>query len=304
MNKLELTGLDGSNPVAFLAALGTLRALTLAWPDKDVRMSWSRVAGWMPVLHARDIAQEDVVRALHDEVERAAGDETLGMANDLTIPVGDYRKHLIDQLSKQHDPESLAYAAAFGCDAIGDNKGNISDTALRTMSGAGHQHFLKTMRDVLGETTPAHVTRTLFESWRYEDPLRGRSLRFDPLDDKRRALQWYDPSGDPTRNTSGNVLGANALAVLGIPLLVVVPLGGRLETTGFRGHRSNDCFWTWPLWGVPLTLAAVAPLLALQELQADEVSRDTLTARGVVEVFRSQRITVGKFRNFTPARPV
>ena len=31
---LVLTGLDGSNPLAFLAALGTLRGLTLAWPER------------------------------------------------------------------------------------------------------------------------------------------------------------------------------------------------------------------------------------------------------------------------------
>jgi len=33
---LILTGLDGANPLAYLAALGTLRGLTLAWPERLV----------------------------------------------------------------------------------------------------------------------------------------------------------------------------------------------------------------------------------------------------------------------------
>ena len=31
---LLLVGLDGANPLAFLAALGTLRGLTIAWPER------------------------------------------------------------------------------------------------------------------------------------------------------------------------------------------------------------------------------------------------------------------------------
>ena len=38
---LVLNGLDGANPLAFLAALGTLRGLTLAWPERRIRLSWT-----------------------------------------------------------------------------------------------------------------------------------------------------------------------------------------------------------------------------------------------------------------------
>ena len=31
---LLMAGLDGANPLAFLAALGVLRGLTLTWPDR------------------------------------------------------------------------------------------------------------------------------------------------------------------------------------------------------------------------------------------------------------------------------
>ena len=50
-NGLLLSGLDGGNPLAFLAALGTLRGLTIAWPGRRVRLSWD-VVGYLASLPA------------------------------------------------------------------------------------------------------------------------------------------------------------------------------------------------------------------------------------------------------------
>ncbi|MFQ5473704.1 MAG: hypothetical protein ACE5FA_12580 [Dehalococcoidia bacterium] len=307
---LELTGLDGSNPLAFLAALGTLRALTRAWPDQPVRMSWTQSAGWHPMLATR-FGPDDVIEALHSEVRSATVHPTLTVADDLTLDGPSFRRHLRTQVDAACNEESTSntgpteYAAAFGCDAICDERsGRIADTALRTMSGAGHQHFLKTMRSVLQQTKAADLDKTLFQPWRYNDPLQNLNLRFDPLDDKRYALRWDDPSGDPTRRTRGNMLGANALAVLGIPMLPTAPMSTRLETTGFRGHRSHDCYWTWPIWKCAIGCDTVCSLLAHGELQSDVPNRRLLSALGVAEIFRSQRITVGKFRNLTTAQAV
>lgn len=306
MNELVLTGLDGSNPLAFLAALGTLRGLTRAWPEQNVRLSWTANAGWRPAISLECSKQESVVAALYETLQTTKNNATLGLADNLTIPADEYRAHLRQQLERQNPPDSdaTAFGAAFGCDAICDDKGNIVDTALRTMSGAGHQHFLKTMRKILEETTNDHISKTLFEPWRYDDPLKNLSLRLDPSDDRRYALRWDDPSGDPTRKNQGNVLGANALAVLGIPLLVAAPVRGRLDTTGFKGSSARNTYWTWPIWQYPASLDVARSLLALSELQEESPRRDRLRAMGIGEVFRSQRLTVGKFRNFTPAQPV
>ncbi|MEK6210943.1 MAG: hypothetical protein AABM64_11340 [Pseudomonadota bacterium] len=73
----------------------------------------------------------------------------------------------------------------------------------------------------------------------------------------------------------------------------------QLETTGFRTSASRGTFWTGPIWETPIGLDDVCSLAALKDLQAETPDRPTLSARGVVEVFRSQRLTVGKFRNFT-----
>lgn len=44
-------------------------------------------------------------------------------------------------------------------------------------------------------------------------------------------------------------------------------------------------------------------LVALKDLQGETPDRTSLSARGIVEVFRSQRLTVDKFRNFTWGMP-
>ena len=83
-----------------------------------------------------------------------------------------------------------------------------------------------------------------------------------------------------------------------------MPSRGRLETVGFQGHRSHDTFWTWPLWNIPLSLEVVRSALSLSELVTLEQDRANLLRRGIVAVYRSQRLTVGKFRNFTPAQAI
>ncbi len=97
--------------------------------------------------------------------------------------------------------------------------------------------------------------------------------------------------------------GANRLAIEGLPLLPVMPGERQLETTGFRTGGSKGTFWTWPIWTVPVALDTLRSLLALQELQGNFIDRAQLEKRGIEEVFRSQRLTTGKFRNFTRGTP-
>ncbi len=48
---LDLPGIDGSNPLGALAALGVLRSLTHAWPTRDVRLHWRILnGGWKAVI--------------------------------------------------------------------------------------------------------------------------------------------------------------------------------------------------------------------------------------------------------------
>lgn len=303
----ELTGLDAGNPLAFLAGLGVLRGLTLAWPDAPPRLSWQSARGALrPILHRAAVENTDTLcEALHNQLRATvdANIPALSFAKDLTVTGKAFREEVTVKAQTDCSRENRAaadYAAAFGCEAVTDPKTDkILDTALRTMSGAGHQHLLAFMRQLLQDTSPEQIETALFHRWTYPDP--GPSLRWDPADDRRYALRWAEPSGDPIRT----VRGANALAVLGLPLLPTQPGGAQnLDTTGFSRKPRQGTFLTWPIWEYPLPLDVVRSLLALKEIQADKPRRELLTPRGIIEIFRSQRITQGKYRNFTTAQPV
>jgi hypothetical protein len=303
----DLNGLDGSNPLAFLASLGALRGLSIAMTEgPPPRLSWRTLDGALrPVLHAgMDLEADALCESLREQLQRTASIPALGFAADLSVTGAKLREvaTLALQECAPEDRTSADYVAAFGCESITDPKSdNISDTALRTMSGAGHQHFLAFMRQLLTETTAEELHTTIFHPWAYTDS--GPSMRWDPADDRRYALRWTEPSGDPIRT----VRGANALAVLGLPLLPTQPLGNGLGTTAFSTVRRQGIFLTWPIWAPSIPLEVVRSLLALKGLQGfgdNPPPRGELASRGIIEVFRSQRITQGKYRNFASARPI
>jgi hypothetical protein len=161
------------------------------------------------------------------------------------------------------------------------------------------------MRHVLRTVTAEHVHRALFAPWTYGDPIENSTLRWDPSDDVQYALRWRNPSGDPERRKRGSMLGANALAIHALPLFPTAPVGRRLETVGFT-RRDQAVTWTWPIWEPPAPLSVVRSVLAIADIQVrslDAATRAALACRGVREIFRSRRVTRGKFRNFTPAEP-
>ncbi len=306
-SEVPLIGLDGSNPLAFLASLGTLRSLCNAWPGRHVRMSWSSTGPRRPVLHTQQpVTPPEVMLALVGQLKTMEDHPAWSLGPDLNVASEQFREfaeRAAAHAFQTHDRTWSDFASAFGCEATVSSDGKIQDTALRTMSGAGHQHFVQFMSLIVQRTTAKHLEKTLFETWRYDDPVEKSTLRWDPQDDVRRALQWRDPSGDPERKRKGNMLGANRLAIEALPLLPTIPVGHELRTTGFSGRGSQSTYWTWPIWSGALSLDVVRSLLATPDLQLAHGSQD-LRSRGVMEVMRCRRLTIGKFRNFTPAQPV
>jgi hypothetical protein len=308
---LDLRGLDGSNPLGFLAALGTLRLVDA--PELPARLSWHRAHGaWTARLWIAAPAPSEgaLAERFAGRLRASAGHPAFEQNwDDLSVHPDEFRRFAdAAQETSRRDREWADFAAAFGCEATVEATGGeptIQDTAFRTMRGAGHQHFLKTMRHVLGEVTAEQVRKTLFEPWTYDDPLEKSSLRWDPNDDVRYALRWRNPSGDPERKKRGSMLGANALAIHALPLFPTAPARRRLATTGFS-RFGRDTVWTWPIWEPPASLSVVRSLLGLPDLQQrwlDPATRSALARRGVSEIYRSRRITVGKVRNFTPGEP-
>jgi hypothetical protein len=298
MYEIELVGIDGTNLLGYLAALGTLRVLTVAEPRAEVRVRWVEEVRWTPIVcHSRIATRDELIEAL---AERLCGRSSINPAweigNDLTLAMPDFRAHLEKACARGPEERGVAdFLAAFGSDALGSRskKGQISDTEFRTMSGAGHQHFLGFMRELADGTAAEHLRRALLDPWDYAD---GRpSLRWDATDYRPHALRAEDPSGDPIRT----MRGANRLAVEALPLFPTVPERRRLRTVAFEDTDAGAEV-AWPIWSEPLSLDVVAALLACEDVQ--KADRSTLARRGVAQVFRAKRFTDGQYRNFSPAR--
>lgn len=299
-HEIKLPGLDGANPLGFLAALGTLRTLSESKAYGTVKMFWQAAGTWVPVI-ATDTpcTEETLVETLLTALSAGEGLEPFTLGEDLNVSPEVFRAYALSvcQRSTASSRRAVDFVAAFGCDGVAEEN-VIKDCELRTMSGAGHQHFLGFMRQLMQTTTREHLRTALLARWSYEDD--GPSMRWDPEDDRRYALRWKEPSRDKVQT----VRGANCLAVQGLSLLSSVPTGHGLRTTGFSGLRVRNTFWSWPIWVLPIAMDAVRSLLAYPSLAAPSPNAAHLSRLGVAQVFRSQRLTVGKFRNFAPARAV
>jgi len=296
-----LIGLNGSNPLAFLAALGTLRTLTLARPDETVKMNWEQYEGaWRPRVWC-SLANNGkaIIKTLNEHLAKASNRVSFAIGDNLNLPAGEFRSHLLKSIENVELLTSPAaridtdFLAAFGSEAVVDENGLMTDTALRTMSGAGHQHFLKVFRELVAKTDADHLRRALLLPWDYADEGRGMNLRWDPADDRRYALRWDDPSGDPSKT----MRGANRLAMEALPSLPTMPIDRGLATTAFEGKS-----FFWPIWTSKLSLDVTRSLLNyVIELKANAAFTPSV---GVGALFTSTRINpTSKFRSFTPGKP-
>lgn len=303
-----LSGLDGSNLLGFLAALGTLKAVSDMSPGADWRMRWTNDTGpWRPILEGSAASQPDDLVADLAAHLGSTSNRALEIAENLNIPSAAFRSLALEaqEAAKSDDRRYADYIAAFGCEnAVARNrKGQpIQDTFLRTMSGTGHQHFLGTMLKTVAEAGPEHLRRSLFEPWQRRDPKLG--LRWDPAEYRPYALRW----GNPSKEDATTERGANRLAIEALPLLpTAITHSGRLQTTAFTQRVGYGTLISWPIWTVSINIDTVASVLRLDELQPTPQRESprwhSLTQLGIAAVYRSRRFIDGHYLNFTAAEP-
>ena len=329
---LALPGLDGSNPLAFLAALGTLVVCDRLSNDEQ-RPDWLKVAprlSWgdddsphIPILHFTNEppTSEAFARFLAQEMPRLLEHHPASLAfemlrSDEATQAEHYRRLRADTQLK--DRSVLDWITALFCESAPGTASQLQTVRKDYLVGnvnqvlcggetTADQRRLRREKDetkhqaLRVEFLQEKLFRTLFETWDYADPLDNQSLHWEPSEDRRHAYQWNVPSGDPTRKQSGGMLGANRLGLEAFPLFLMLPDGERIKTRGFRGNRANNTFWIWPLWSMPASIPVIATLLSMQAIQDDKVSNDVLKQFGIEAVFKLQRILVGKTPNFTPA---
>jgi len=288
-----LRALDGSNPLAFLAALGTLRLLHLGEPDARVRMCWERVDGsWHPELQGLHLDEVELSDRLIS-AQWAPTDAFASIGKNLTVPGKQFAPFISEaqRFATRQDRRTADFAAAFGCETCENPaKGRIQHTELCFITGSGHQDFLGTIGALAASVTPAHIRDALFGEWRVE---RGLSMRWDPSDASEYALRWDDPGP----RGAWAVWGANRLAAEALPYYPAIPVERGLRTTGFsRRNRRSD--FTWPIWKGLAGYDTVRSLVSLGELQQDTPRRDVLRAMGIEELYRAERVRIGQGANF------
>lgn len=281
---LLLPALNGSEPLAFLAALGALRGALRRWPEAG--LSWSGEAFYQPALHFEtNVTEEELVSALIEACRAALQlDAFTLLGSDMKVSPETYRNHLL-RLSEQDDPatlESLEYFAAFGSDAVTDRSGKkLKPTALHMT--AGQQQFLDMAKQLLRETTPEQMHAALFAPWKYKDP--GPAMRWDTSGERLYALEARNPSGNPVQT----IRGANALGILAIPFFPVAVEKVRLRTRGFYTNKDRVEFFVWPLWEAALSAPVIGSLLGDPRFISDWLDADELRASGILALHRSQR---------------
>ena len=298
---LLLNGLDGSNPLGFLAAIGTAVVLQDVFPK--IRLGWKQIEdGWRPSLAGCGDDEQEFSEKLSEALKDASM-TVFDVDNKMPFDAEKFSRKLRDVqcCSSIADRRDADFLSSFGTELYPDEKsGQFQDSRFRMVrsgdsAGQGLPFYAKKMRK---KVSIYHIQRTLFYAWDYQDT--GYSLRWDPIEDQRYALRWRDPS----KSSQGTMLAANNLAVEALQWFPVVPVGTQAQTTGFQRVGRRETYFVWPIWTPMVGMETVRSLLALDDLCKEPVPRSSLVKRGIEEVYRSQRIQQNQYySNFLAAIP-
>ena len=287
MTGTHLTGLEGTNPLGFFAALGVQVAFegTADMP----RLWWSDDVVPHAVVDNSCSVEEITDRAMEvlpAWLESPAISTALEPSGDVKFKESDIATYLAR--SRNSEPGSRLAACLVAQGSL-DNSGVAKPTDLYFT--AGQQKFLKMVKDVLNGVTAEDLKIGLTGPWPYQSEL--SSLMWDVVDDSNYALSASDPSKGKKRTNPG----AEALAILGISKYPVFGSSGRTLTQGASGSWKRGSF-TWPIWSKPASHRVVASLLA----HGDSAHADLLPAWGITRVMQSaiRRSSQGGYGTFGP----
>ena len=284
MTRTVLKGLNGSNPLGFVASIGLLRLLQLH--GHQGRLGFMEDGGFHAWIDC-DPPIDDIPGIVFKDAEAAAGPQPWrlqygkqekngirGVA-DLKAPPGQFRLFLTSAIGEwlKGRPEQSAYASAYGTDVAVDGKGNTKPTALHFT--AANQQFLGAVEESRAKITREWVEQSLDDRDGKTRP--GSNLRWDPDAERSRALMGVDPTDDGT--------AVNAplewLAFRGLPAFPCVPVGSRIVTCGVTGRRQDELRFHWPLWSCMASYPTVRSLLLLTSgwVEREEHLRRQIEAR-------------------------
>jgi len=297
---MNLAGIDGTHLLGFMAGIGTFALLDAHARERGSsppRLSFTRDG--TAIVEVGGQTPPQVVGAVFERLQ---------------ILKAIYVRELAAVMNpRQFTAQSYAAFARAGGRERSDNLAGLAfhagtddeadESSLCAASGAGHQHLIQSMRDVLSLVEPTHIDVALFRPWTrsYEVPPEKRkelalgnrkpTLRLEPADERLYALRLTNPT---TTNDFKTELGAQALAIPAFALLPVVPMKTPMCVSSRRvGSRIA---FSWCLWDEPAALPTVRSLI-----YAGAQNDRSLRQRGAFAAFSVERIVVGKSYAFTPS---
>ena len=257
MNGVHLTGLEGTNPLGFMAALGV--QVAFEHERNQPRMWWSNDITPHAIVDEGFTVERIANRALEvlDDWRKSPAANPK-RADGSAMPKGDELKLTPKDLRSYLNHAGMAgqanhLASALVAEGSLDNQGVSKPSDL--YFAAGQQKFLDTVRKILISVVPDDIIVGLIGPWHYKSKL--PSLGWDVSDDRVYALRATDPS-DEKKPTNP---GPEALAILGLSVHPVFAGGGRTLTQGCSGSWKKG-YYSWPIWRKSASHLAVKSLLA------------------------------------------
>ncbi len=288
MSDVRLDGLDGANPLGYLAALGVLRVLTGC--DATVMMSWTGDARSVPVVHGSGSFDQIVDTLLAERDDWMAAELLDPQWDDVKFRSPVETREWLDACGSDVSNE---IAVALVAEGSVDNNGSAKPTDLHFT--AGQQKWLVMARDVRDAVDDERLRGALLGPWTRRDT--SSSFGWDLVDDRVYALSARNPSKEKKTTEAG----AEWLAFRGLSAFPVVATVGRTKTPGFTGTWKNGRF-RWPLWSQPLGFETARSLIG----RAWDVEGDGPAGAGLERVFESpvRRSDQGGYGSFGPSTPI
>lgn len=294
MKDTHLPGLDGTNPLGFLAALGVQIAFIMK--QKGPKLWWSESV----VPHAivdGDYTVDCIVEQVMDVIPQWKNSRTVNPELDgSAMPRGDDLKLSSDHIRAYLDTSSNDVAGELSTALVAegslDKQGSAKPSDLYFT--AGQQKFLDIVRQILSGVSAEDIRTGLLGRWKYESEL--PSLGWDIIDDRMYALRARDPSSEKKLTNPG----PEALAVLGLSTHKVVANKDRTVTRGCSGTWKSGTY-SWPIWGRPASFYAVQSLLMHADY-SDKTRHDWFGSWGITKILESRikRSSQGGYGTFGP----
>ncbi len=293
----HLTGLAGTNPLGFFAALGV--QVLFADEPHQPKLWWSNDV----IPHAivdKDFSVETIIQqalavcpkwAKSPAISPKFGSKAeMEKAKFSPESVRKYLKSANGQIGNE-------FATALVAEGSYDNNDVAKPSDFYFT--AGQQKFFSMAQEILCSVIEDDLNEALVGPWPYKSKL--DSLMWDVVDDRIYALSASNPS-TTTKYTNP---GSEALAILGISTHPVFSRqdGKRTLTVGCSGGWKQGAY-TWPLWLRPAGPGSVAAILAQATDSTPSKRSDWYPSWGIFQILQSQirRSDQGGYGTFSPPR--